>query len=149
MFEVLLHLGLQILVETRQQKSVSFICFITLINPVYQFLVRRVRLECLTMRSPQICLHFQIDLLRPLWRFSTLEQFPFRTPLPCSLQEILSSFGICVGLNSVYFKVVPSKFALGNRPFCHIEVAKNEPINKEISPARNSFRVSFKMLCVI
>ena len=48
-FEVFPCLGLQILVKTRHQKNISFICFIALFSPVLQCLVRRVRLECLKM----------------------------------------------------------------------------------------------------
>lgn len=51
---------------------------------------------------PNLCLNLQEALLRPLWRFPALLQFLFGTLLPCSLQALLSSFGICVGLNSVY-----------------------------------------------
>ena len=50
-FEVFPCLGLQILVKTRHQKNISFICFIALFSPVWQCLVRRVRLECLKMLS--------------------------------------------------------------------------------------------------
>lgn len=51
---------------------------------------------------PNLCLNLQQDLLRPLWRFPALLRFLFGTLLPCSFQTPLSSFGICVGLNSVY-----------------------------------------------
>ena len=51
---------------------------------------------------PNLCLNLQEALLRPLWCFPALLRFLFETLLPCSLQELFSSFGICVGLNSVY-----------------------------------------------
>ena len=55
-----------------------------------------------TTALPNLCLNLQQDLLRPLWRFPALLRFLFGTLLPCSFQTPLSSFGICVGLNSVY-----------------------------------------------
>ena len=51
---------------------------------------------------PNLCLNLREALLRPLWRFPALLRFLFGTLLPCSFQAPLSSFGICVGLNSVY-----------------------------------------------
>lgn len=51
---------------------------------------------------PNVCLNLQPALFRPLWPFPLLGQFLFRTLLPCLFQETLSSFGICVGLDSVY-----------------------------------------------
>ena len=51
---------------------------------------------------PNLCLNFQRGVLRPLWHFPALLRFLFGTLLPCSFQAPLSSFGICVGLNSVY-----------------------------------------------
>lgn len=51
---------------------------------------------------PNLCLNLREALLRPLWRFLSLQQFLFGTFLPCLLQPPLSAFGICVGLNSVY-----------------------------------------------
>lgn len=51
---------------------------------------------------PNVCRNFQPALYRPLWPFPLLGQFLFRTLLPCLFQETLSSFGICVGLDSVY-----------------------------------------------
>ena len=51
---------------------------------------------------PNLCLNLQADLCRPLWRFPALLRFLFVTLLPCLFQASLSSFGICVGLNSVY-----------------------------------------------
>ena len=51
---------------------------------------------------PNVCLNLQLALLHPLWRFPMLRQFLFDTLSPCLFQENLSSFGICVGLNSVY-----------------------------------------------
>ena len=51
---------------------------------------------------PNLCLNLQTGLLRPLWCFPALLRFLFETLLPCSFQTPLSSFGICVGLNSVY-----------------------------------------------
>ena len=54
------------------------------------------------LQLPNLCLNLQETLLRPLWCFPALLQFLFETLLPCSFQAPLSSFGICVGLNSVY-----------------------------------------------
>ena len=51
---------------------------------------------------PNVCLNLQPPLFRPLWPFPLLGRFLFRTFLPCLFQENLSSFGICVGLDSVY-----------------------------------------------
>ena len=51
---------------------------------------------------PNVCLNLQPALFRPLWPFPLLGQFFFRTLFPCLFQETLSSFGICVGLDSVY-----------------------------------------------
>ena len=51
---------------------------------------------------PNVCRNLQPPLFRPLWPFPLLEQFLFRTLLPCLFQETLSPFGICVGLDSVY-----------------------------------------------
>ena len=51
---------------------------------------------------PNACLNLQPDLPSPLWRFPALLRFIFRTLLACLFQAPLSSFGICVGLNSVY-----------------------------------------------
>ena len=51
---------------------------------------------------PNLCLNFQRDLLRSLWRFPSLLRFLFETLLACLFQPPLSAFGICVGLNSVY-----------------------------------------------
>ena len=51
---------------------------------------------------PNLCLNLQAGLLRPLWRFPSLLRFLFGTLLACLFQTPLSSFGICVGLNSVY-----------------------------------------------
>lgn len=51
---------------------------------------------------PNLCLNLQAELSRTLWRFPSLLRFLFETLLPCLFQTQLSSFGICVGLNSVY-----------------------------------------------
>ena len=51
---------------------------------------------------PNVCRNLQPTLFRPLWPFPRLGQFLFNTLLPCLFQEILSPFGICVGLDSVY-----------------------------------------------
>ena len=51
---------------------------------------------------PNVCRNLQPTLFRPLWPFPLLGQFLFNTLLPCLFQETLSSFGICVGLDSVY-----------------------------------------------
>ena len=51
---------------------------------------------------PNVCRNLQPALYRPLWPFPLLGQFLFKTLLPCLFQETLSSFGICVGLDSVY-----------------------------------------------
>ena len=51
---------------------------------------------------PNLCLNLQEALLRPLWCFPALLRFLFETLLPCLFQTPLSSFGICVGWNSVY-----------------------------------------------
>ena len=51
---------------------------------------------------PNLCLNLQAELCCTLWHFPALLRFLFETLLPCSLQELFSSFGICVGLNSVY-----------------------------------------------
>ena len=51
---------------------------------------------------PNVCRNLQPALFRPLWPFPLLRQFLFNTLLPCLFQETLSSFGICVGLDSVY-----------------------------------------------
>lgn len=51
---------------------------------------------------PNVCLNLQPELYRPLWPFPLLRQFLFDTLLTCLFQENLSSFGICVGLDSVY-----------------------------------------------
>ena len=55
-----------------------------------------------TTALPNLCLNLREALLRPLWRFLSLQQVLFGTFLPCLLQPPLSAFGICVGLNSVY-----------------------------------------------
>ena len=52
--------------------------------------------------SLSLCLNLQAELSRTLWRFPSLLRFLFETLLPCLFQTQLSSFGICVGLNSVY-----------------------------------------------
>ena len=46
---------------------------------------------------PNLCLNLQRGLLRPLWRFLSLQQFLFGTLLACLFQPSLSSFGICMG----------------------------------------------------
>ena len=51
---------------------------------------------------PNLCLNLQAELSRTLWRFPSLLRFLFETLLPCLFQTQLSSFGICVGLDSVY-----------------------------------------------
>ena len=51
---------------------------------------------------PNLCLNLQAELSRTLWRFPSLLRFLFETLLPCLFQTQLSSFEICVGLNSVY-----------------------------------------------
>ena len=51
---------------------------------------------------PNVCRNLQSALYGPLWPFPLLGQFLFNTLLPCLFQETLSSFGICVGLDSVY-----------------------------------------------
>ena len=51
---------------------------------------------------PNVCLNLQPALFRPRWPFPLLRQFLFNTLLPCLFQETLSSFGICMGLDSVY-----------------------------------------------
>lgn len=51
---------------------------------------------------PNLCLNLQAELSRTLWRFLLLQQFLFGTLLACLFQPPLSSFGICVGLDSVY-----------------------------------------------
>ena len=53
---------------------------------------------------PNLCLNLQAELCRTLWHFPALLRFLFETLLPCSFQTPLSSFGICVGWNSVYKK---------------------------------------------
>ena len=55
-----------------------------------------------TTALPNLCLNFQTALCHPLCRFPALLRFLFGTLLPCLFQAPLSSFGICVGLNSVY-----------------------------------------------
>ncbi|MEE0796690.1 MAG: hypothetical protein UIJ88_02545, partial [Anaerovoracaceae bacterium] len=52
--------------------------------------------------AQNVWLNLQPALYRPLWPFPLLRQFLFNTLLPCLLQETLSSFGICAGLDSVY-----------------------------------------------
>ena len=51
---------------------------------------------------PNVCRNLQPALYRPLWHFPLLRQFLFNTLSPCLFQGNLSSFGICVGLDSVY-----------------------------------------------
>ena len=51
---------------------------------------------------PNVCLNLQEALLRPLWCFPALLQFLFETLLPWLFQGKISSFGICMGWDSVY-----------------------------------------------
>ena len=51
---------------------------------------------------PNVCRNIQPTLFRPLWPFPLLGQFLFNTLLPCVFQAKLSSFGMGVGLDSVY-----------------------------------------------
>ncbi len=62
--------------------------------------IREIRMS--ERKFPNVCLNLQPALFRPLLPFPLLGQFLFNTLLPCSFQETLSSFGICVGLDSVY-----------------------------------------------
>ena len=60
------------------------------------------RIRTCGLMVPNLCLNLQAELSRTLWRFPSLLRFLFETLLPCLFQTQLSSFGICVGLNSVY-----------------------------------------------
>lgn len=51
---------------------------------------------------PNVCRNLQPAIFRPLWPFPLLGQFLFNTLLPCVFQAKLSSFGMGVGLDSVY-----------------------------------------------
>ena len=58
-------------------------------------------------RTPDImlsnaCRCLQPALYRPLWPFPLLRQFIFDILLPWLFQGKISSFGICVGSDSVY-----------------------------------------------
>ena len=51
---------------------------------------------------PNVCRCLQPALCRPLWPFPLARPVLFGTLLPWLFQENLSSFGICMGLDSVY-----------------------------------------------